>query len=333
MKASRALAALPKAHLHIHLDGAMRRSTLLELAARAGVVARLPSGYGSFAAFTETITAAAACLRTPADARRLVDEVVEDAARAGAVWVEPSMWPGLFGARLGADADVLDVVLDAGRAAQDRHGVGFGLIVAANRGRSPDEAVALARLAVRRRGDGVVGFGLDGDEAAAPGPLFAEAFAIARAGGLLAVPHAGELTGAAAVRDAVEVLGADRIMHGVAAIADPALLDRLAAGDVALDVCPTSNVMLSVVPALAGHPLPALLARGVPASINADDPLLFDTDLLTEYTRARDGIGLDATRLAECARTSLRHSGAPGDLVASALAGIDAWLGHGVCRS
>lgn len=306
----------------------MRRSTLLELAGRAGVVAPLPSGYGSFAAFTDTITAAAACLRTPADAQRLVHEIVEDAALAGAVWVEPSMWPGLFGGRLGGDAEVLDVVLDAGRSARARYRVGFGLVVAANRDRPPDEAVALARLAVRRREHGVVGFGLDGDETAAPGPLFAEAFAIARDGGLLAVPHAGELTGAQSVRDALEVLGADRIMHGVAAVADPELLDRLTAAGVALDICPTSNVMLSVVPSIARHPLPALLARGVPCSINADDPLLFGTDLLTEYARVRDHLGLTDAQLADCARTSLRHSGAPHDLIGSALAGIDAWLQH-----
>ncbi|WP_426514686.1 hypothetical protein ACPPVO_24360 [Dactylosporangium sp. McL0621] len=163
---------------------------------------------------------------------------------------------------------------------------------------------------------------------AAPDPLFAEAFAIARNGGLLAVPHAGELTGAQSVRDALEVLGADRIMHGVAAVADPGLLDRLAAGNVALDVCPTSNVMLSVVPSITRHPLPALLARGVPCSINADDPLLFDTDLLTEYARVRDHLGLTAAQLADCARTSLRHSGAPHGLIESALAGADAWLQH-----
>jgi adenosine deaminase len=298
----------------------------MELADRAVVAATLPRGYGSFAAFTDTITAAAACLRTSADARRLVHEIAQDAALAGAVWVEPSMWPGLFGGRLGADADVLDVVLDAGRSAQGRYGVGFGLVVAANRNRPPQEAVALARLAVDRRDDGVIGFGLDGDETAAAGPLFAEAFVIAREGGLLAVPHAGELSGPQSVRDALEVLGADRIMHGVTAVADPALLDRLAAGGVALDVCPTSNVMLSVVPSIARHPLPALLARGVPCSINADDPLLFDTDLLSEYTRARDHLGLTDAHLAGCARASLRHSGAPRDLVESALTGIDAWL-------
>jgi adenosine deaminase len=322
----RDLRALPKAHLHLHLDGSMRRSTLAELAAAHAVVAVLPSGYGSFAAFTDTITAAAACLRTPADAQRLVDEIVEDAARAGAVWVEPSMWPGLFGGRLGSAADALDIVLAAGRQAQQRHGVGFGLVVAANRDRPPHEAIALARLAVDRRDAGVVGFGLDGDETAAAGRMFAEAFAIARAGGLLCLPHAGELTGPDSVREALDVLGADRVMHGVTAAGDPALCARLAAADVALDVCPTSNVMLSVVASIERHPLPQLLAHGVPCSINADDPLLFDTDLLTEYECARDRLGLTDEDLAGCARTSLIHSGAPRALVSSAVAGIDAWL-------
>lgn len=128
MSSRRDLAALPKAHVHVHLDGAMRRSTLRELAERAGIVATLPRGYGSFAAFTDTITAAAACLRTPADAQRLVHEIIEDAASAGAVWAEPSMWPGLFGGRLGADADVLDIVLRAGADARKslRSGVRAG---------------------------------------------------------------------------------------------------------------------------------------------------------------------------------------------------------------
>jgi adenosine deaminase len=180
--ADRDLGSLPKAHLHLHLDAAMRRATFIELAGAAGIVAVLPRGYDSFAAFTEAITAAAACLRTPADTRRLVHEIVEDAARAGAVWVEPSMWPGLFGGRLGSDADALEIVLVAGREAQQRFGVGFGLIVAANRDRPPGEATALARLAVSRRSHGVVAFGLDGDETAAPGSLFAEAFAVAREG-------------------------------------------------------------------------------------------------------------------------------------------------------
>lgn len=323
---SRDLTALPKGHLHLHLDGALRRSTLTEMAVAAGIAAPVPVGYGSFAAFTATITAAAACLRTPMDVARVVHEIVEDAARAGAVWVEPSVWPGLFGGRLGAYPDAIDIVLAAGRDAQHRFGVGFGLVVAANRNQPPAEAQALAELAVSRRDAGVVGFGLDGDETAAAGRLFTDAFALARAGGLPAVPHAGELTGPQSVSDALDLLGAHRIMHGVTAVAEPALVDRLAAESVALDVCPTSNVQLSVVASVDRHPLPSLLEAGVPCSINADDPLLFDTDLLGEYQLARHRLGLTDAQLAACARTSLRYSGAPAELVDRALNGIDDWL-------
>lgn len=323
---TRELRDLPKAHLHLHLDGSMRPETLRELAAAAGVEAPLPTSYGSFAAFTDTITAAAGCLRGPAEAERLVTEIVEDAAAAGAVWVEPSMWPGLFGGRLGSDDDVLDVVLAAGHRAAERTGTGFGLVVAANRDYGPDAAAAVAELAVARAVDGVVGFGIDGDELAAPITEFANAGAIAREGGLLVVPHAGEIAGTEAVRQALDLMRPDRIMHGVRAVEEPELVDRLAAGHTPLDVCPTSNLKLSVVPSLEEHPLPGLLERGVACSINADDSLLFDTGLLAEYEVARHRLGLADERLADCARTSLRASGAPADLVARALAGVDAWL-------
>ncbi len=322
----RPLDQLPKAHLHVHLDAAMRPTTLHELAEAAGVTVTMPSGYGSFAAFTATIQAASACLRTANDIHRLVDEIVEDATTDGAVWIEPSMWPVPLGQRLGGIDIAVDTVLAAGHTAQARHGTGFGLVVAANRDRGPTEAVAMAELAVSRRAAGVVGFGLDGDEAAAPGPLFAQAFAVARAGGLRLVPHAGELAGPQSVADALDVLGAHRVMHGVTAATDPVLCHRLARSGVPLDVCPTSNLLLSVVPSLRDHPLPQLLARGVACTINADDPLLFGTTLLQEYQIARDVLGLDDTALASCARTSLVHSGAPRTIVETALAGIEEWL-------
>jgi adenosine deaminase len=304
----------------------MRPSTLADLAAAAGIAAPLPTGYGSFAAFTATITAAARCLRTEADARRLTTEVVEDAAADGAVWVEPSMWPGLFGGRLGTDADALDVVLEEGRAAARRFGIGFGLVVAANRDRGPGEATRLARLAASRADDGVVGFGLDGDEAAAPAAAFGEAFTLARDAGLRRVPHAGELSGPDSVADALDVLHADRVMHGVRAAERPDLVERLAAAGTTLDVCPTSNLMLSVVSDWAEHPLPRLLSAGVACSVNADDPLLFGTTLAEEYLLCRERLGLEDAQLAAVARASLTGCAAPPELVRPALLAVERWL-------
>lgn len=311
----RDLATLPKAHLHLHLDGSLRRSTYLELAAAAGLPAPLPERYGSFADFIDTMGAIGRVLTTPGGLRRVTREVVEDAALAGAVWVEPSVWP---------DPAALEVVLAAGSDAGAELGVGFGVIVAPNREQGPVEATRAARLAASRAGSGVVGFGMSGDEAAAPLAEFVEAFGIARDAGLAVVPHAGELAGPESVRAA---LLADRIMHGVRAVEDPALLAKLAETLTPLDVCPTSNATLGVVPTLREHPLPALLAVGVRCSVNADDPLLFGTDLLEEYRRCRDVLGLSDEALAGVARTSIEASGAPDELKRNSLTRLAAWLG------
>ncbi|GAA2096863.1 adenosine deaminase [Streptomyces albiaxialis] len=323
---ARSLVDLPKAHLHLHLDGSLRRSTVEEIAAEEGRQVPWPSGYGSFAHFMETITAAAACLRDEEDVRRAVHEIVEDARDAGAVWLELSVWPGLFQGRLGDYASAVATVLDAGRDAAERSGVGFGLIAAANRGLGVEDATAVAEVAAEFAGRGVVGFGLDGDEAAAPAAWFGRPFEIARHAGLLSVPHAGEIAGPESVREALDVLGADRVMHGVRGIDDPALVEELAARGTTLDVCLTSNALLGVYEPIAANPLPALLDAGARCSLNADDSLLFDTDLLREYEQARTVLGLSDERLAAMAAVSIEDSAAPAPLKTAALDGIDEWL-------
>lgn len=328
----RDLTKLPKAHLHVHLAGAARPGTYTALAATAGLPAPMPAPpYESFAHFQDTISAVVQTMRTPAALERVTREVVEDAALAGAAWVEPSLETGLLGRAPHhlttgeIDAGVA-LVLEAGQAAAEEHGIGFGLVVAANRTLGPDEAVVTARMAARLAGSGAVGFGLDGDETGSAPGQFAEAFAVARAAGLAAVPHAGELEGPDRVREAVEVLQARRLMHGVRAVEDPAVLEFLVERGVALDVCPTSNVALAVAASLHEHPLPRLLQAGVRCSVNADDPLLFASDLLGEYELCRDQLGMPDEQLAGIAWTSIEYSGAPDDLKQSALTGIDGWL-------
>ncbi|MCA1646797.1 MAG: hypothetical protein LC797_15515 [Chloroflexi bacterium] len=164
------------------------------------------------------------------------------------------------------------------------------------------------------------------DEIKGPPEPFAEAFAIARAAGLIASPHAGEHGGPDSVRGALDVLGARRIQHGVRSAEDPDLLRRLAAEGVCLDVCPTSNVQLRVVESLATHPLPALLDAGVNVSLNADDPLFFGSGVLAEYELARHSFGLDDPTLAGIAASSIRSSGAPVEVKKRALANIEHWL-------
>jgi adenosine deaminase len=217
-------------------------------------------------------------------------------------------------------------VLAAAADAAELTGVGVGVVVAANRTRHPLDARVLARLAAQYARRGVVGFGLSNDERRGPPEDFERAFAIAARAGLLAVPHAGELAGAASVAAALDRLGADRIGHGVRAVEDPAVVRRLADTGVTLEVCPTSNVALGVWPTAQDVPLRALHEAGVPVALGADDPLLFGDRLAAQYELARDVHGFDDAGLAELARGSVRGSAAPAEVRGRLLAEIDAWL-------
>ncbi|WP_330323945.1 adenosine deaminase [Streptomyces pseudovenezuelae] len=325
----RDLAQLPKAHLHLHLEGAMRPATFRELLDEDGQQPDARGGFTSFEDFTSLYRAAARLVREGPrqNLLRLVREVVEDAAADGAVWVEPHLNPLTYVDDPKAALDLLDLVIDEGRGTAARLGIGFGVLMFARRNGDPAQAVETARLAALRADGGVVAFGLAGDEAHHPPGPFAEAFAIAREAGLISAPHAGELAGPASVRSALDVLGARRIAHGVRAVEDPALLARLAADGVVLDVCPTSNVALGVVGSLSVHPLPLLLRSGVRCTLNADDPLLFGAGLLDEYESARTTLGLSDAQLAGTARVSVEASGAPRAMVKNAVVRIDDWLG------
>jgi adenosine deaminase len=322
----RNLRALPKGHLHLHLEGSMRPATLAELADTAGIPVPEIRGYGSFTAFSDTYVAACQVLLTPDDFARLVFEVVEDSALDGAVWVEPSFYAPHHRNRFGEDEAIVDMVLDALHAAGEQLGVGVGLMLAADRTVEPEVAVEQARLAAARADRGIVSFGLANDEAIGPPEPYAEAFAIAKDAGLLSTPHAGELAGPESVWGALNTLQPDRLQHGVRSIEDAELVKRLADSDIVLDVCPTSNLLLSVYPSLAEHPLPELLDAGIKCSLNGDDPLLFGPVLLNEYELARTEMGLDDAALASIARASIEGSGASAGFKASALRSIDDWL-------
>ena len=306
------LKTLPKAHLHLHLEGGMRPSTLAELATEHGMEMPVVSGFGSFSVFAEMYVTACEVLQRPEDMVRLVDETADDAVEAGAVYIEPAIYLPHHIDRLGPPEDLLELILEASRAATERTGVEIGWMVSADRTLDPSDAVEQARIAARHAHRGVVGF--------------TEAYDIARDAGLLSTPHAGELDGAHSVVAALELLGADRIQHGVRSVEREGLPERLADLGTCLDVCPTSNVLLAVVPSIEEHPLPQLLEAGVRVSINADDPLLFGPGLLEEYELVRRTFGLDDLAMARIAATSVEASGASAGTKAEALNAIDEWL-------
>src|SRR2546428_9633994 len=254
---ARPLSALPKAHLHLHFTGAMRHSTLVELARERGIglPPALPGdgprhlsgtderGWFRFQRLADT---ARWVLRTPGDARRLMTETAEDERAEGSRWLEIQIDPSGYAARFGGITAMTELVLDAAAAATEATGVGIGVIVAANRTKHPLEARTLARLAAQYAGRGVTGFGLSNDERRGPAHDFAPAFRIAARAGLLLVPHGGELAGPDSVAACLDDLHADRIGHGIRAAEDPALVKRLAAGGITCEVCPSSNVAMGI---------------------------------------------------------------------------------------
>jgi adenosine deaminase len=333
---ARDLTALPKAHLHLHLTGAMRHSTMVELARAHGVA--LPPALteewppqlaatderGWFR-FQRLYDLARSVLRRPEDVYRLVRETAEDEAAEGSGWLELQADPSGFAARFGGITAFTELLLDAAAAATRATGTGIAIIIAANRTRHPLDARMLARLAAQYAGHGVVGFGLSNDERRGPAQDFERAFRIAEHAGLLLVPHGGELAGPASVLACLERLHANRIGHGVRAAEDTELLKRLAARGVTLEVCPSSNVALGIAADPAAVPLRTLFEAGVPVALGADDPLLFGRRLTRQYEIARDVHGFTSSELADLARMSVLGSAAPAEVSTRLLAGIDAW--------
>ncbi len=333
----RPIAALPKAHLHLHLTGSMRHATLVELAAQHGV--HLPEALAAdwppqlsgadergWFRFQRLYDIARSVVRTEHDVRRLLLEAATDERAEGSGWLELQIDPSGYAARFGGLTPLLELVIDAAQDAARHTGVGIAIIVAANRTRHPLDARTLARLAARYAGRGVIGFGLSNDERRGTITDFAPAFRIAARAGLRLLPHGGELAGPASVRACLDELHADRIGHGVAAAADPELLRRLAISQVTLEVCPTSNVALGVAATARDVPLLRLREAGVRVALAADDPLLFGPRLTDQYELARSVHGLSDEELAGLARMSVLGSAAPADVRSRLLAGIDDWL-------
>lgn len=317
-----ALIALPKADLHVHLVGSAAPATVAALARRhpeAGVPADTGQlaeyfTFRDFPHFLRVYSAVSDLVREPDDVVTLVEGLARDMHAQGTAYAEVTVTP-VTHLRAGIQPDELAQALSAGvAAARAQTGVELAWVYDISGGDGREGARLTLDAALRHPPAGLIGFGLGGPEAGVRRADFRGEFAAARAAGLHSLPHAGESSGADEVWAAVEVLAAERIGHGIAAAADPRLLGRLREQRITLEICPSSNVATGVVPGLASHPLPALLAAGVPVVLGSDDPPMFGTSLLEEYRRARDELRLTGGQLRLLARASIESSYAPAAL-------------------
>jgi adenosine deaminase len=296
---------LPKVQLHCHLEGTVRAETFRELAGRYGAESPRASGpleatyaFTTFRDFLLTFAEVCKVLRTPDDYARIARDYVTDAAAQNVSYAElfisPSVWTYFHG-----DLDVVEVC-QAMRDVFDREGsqrnIEVALICDLTRNFGVERAQKTVELAVRlaEHGLGIVGIGLGGDEINFPARLFIEQFGYARTHGLHCVAHAGEDAGPESVREAIDLLGAERIGHGVRALADAELVTELARRRIALELCPTSNRLTGAVALGAEHPIVAFDAAGVVCTVDADDPALFSTSLSQELALVAAWLGEDA---------------------------------------
>jgi aminodeoxyfutalosine deaminase len=305
---------VPRVELHVHLEGSLDAQAVLELAERNGL--RLPWStpqemapayrFRDFAGFKRLVLLTARCLRRADDFVFAVERLGAALAVQRVRYAEVTVTPQFYARDAAAMQRWLDVLNEGRRRVRRDRGIELRWI--------PDivrsvprfaEAVAAWACSDRARDGGVVALGLGGPEPDGPAASFADVFRWARERGLPANPHAGEGTGAAGVRAALEHLAPARIGHGVGAAEDPDLMSRLADRGMPLEVCITSNLRLGLYADARSHPVRTLVDAGCIVTLNTDDPALFGTTLDGEFELAA-ACGLTQRQLAQCARNALR---------------------------
>lgn len=307
---------LPKAHLHVHLESTVRPETVREL----GGSPAPENVFGNFREFADQRARVRELLRTAEDFRRIAVEFCEDEAAQGTRYVEVMFTAASHGERLGAPEMPLEAVLEGLAEGGARYGVECRVLLDHSRRRPVERFWRTYKLATRY--DAVIGIGLAGDEAYPLAP-FAEVCDAARDAGLRLAHHAGEAAGAASIREAIDLGHTERLGHGIRVLDDDALVAEVRERGIPLEVCPTSNVLLGLVPSLAAHPLPRLRAAGLTVTVNTDG----ETALADEYARLRDVFGYDDHDLADLARVSIDASFASEPLKTRLRGEVDAWLG------
>ena len=312
------VAALPTAELHLHIEGTLEPELAFDLARRNRVQLRHPDlqslrraySFSDLQSFLDLYYELTAVLRQPQDFTDLAEAYLARAAGQGVRHAEVFVDPQAHTSRGVPLEVVMDGLAEAFRTAEQRHGISARLIVCFVRDRDPREAEELVPR-LRPWHDLVVGVGLDSTEVGFPPQLFERAHGLAADEGLHRVAHAGEEGPPAYVRSALDLLGVERVDHGIRSMEDPSLVARLVEEQVPLTVCPLSNVALRAVPDLAAHPLRRMLHAGLLVTVNSDDPAYFGGYLHDNTTAVSRALRLGAAERRQLAENSFRASFLP----------------------
>ncbi|MBE1285006.1 MAG: adenosine deaminase [Rhodobacteraceae bacterium] len=303
---------LPKVELHLHHEGAAPPGFIRQLAHEKRVdlsgIFRPDGSYDfrDFAHFLSVYETACTVLQGPEDFRRLTLAILEESAAHGVVYSETFLSPDFCGGGdLAAWRDYLAAIQDASAEAEAKHGITLRGVVTCVRHFGPELAKKAALCAAETAGDWIVGFGMGGNETVGQQGDYAWSFDCAREAGLRLTTHAGEFGGPESVRDAVRVLGVERVGHGVRSMEDADLIRELADCGTVLEVCPGSNVVLGLFPDFASHPIAKLRDAGLRVTVSTDDPPFFHTTMSREYEMLNRAFGWDATDFAQLNDTAL----------------------------
>ena len=303
--------SLPKVDLHRHLEGSLRFETIRELARSHGLGAGATGELRALVQvqenecftpknFLSKFTPLRQLYSSPEIIARITREAVEDAAADHVRYLELRFTPAaLSRVKDFPLSQVMDWVIEAARQAEAETGVVTRLIASVNRHESPTLAAQVARLAAGRLARGIVGLDLAGDEAGFPADPFARIFEQARRDGLHITVHAGEWSSGENVARAIDMLGAERVGHGIRVSESPAAMELARQSGTVFEVCLTSNYQSGAVPDIRAHPLPLMLLGGLNVTLNSDDPGISRIDLGSEYRLACEQLGLGIGPLRE----------------------------------
>jgi aminodeoxyfutalosine deaminase len=298
---------LPKAELHLHLEGSIEPETLRELDPATPVEEfRALYRYADFDAFLKAFGAVGKRLRTPEDYALVTRRLLERLESQNVRYAEIIVAAGVVLWKRQEFAPIYDAIHEAARGSS----VEVHWILDAVRQFGVEHVQQVAELAAERVNDGVVAFGIGGSEERGPAAWFHEPFAFAKSAGLHLTAHAGETIGPESIRAALD-LGAERIGHGIAAAQDPDLMYELRDRDVPLEICITSNLVTGVVKRIEDHPVRRLFDAGVPITLNTDDPAMFGCTLAGEYALAASAFGFSETELRGIAENGFRYAFGP----------------------